>query len=115
MSTWAAQFEVRISPKIRTMGGEQYSLNDAVWNTNEQTKERTVQAFLRVSDEGAVQPSHVRSLLCADCACRCPAVQQSHPSSSHELWLKSAGEEEDAVPAFPEGTGVADTAVGWDP
>jgi pre-mRNA-processing factor 8 len=38
------------------MGGEQYSLKDAVWNlTNEQTKERTAQAFLRVSDEGAIQ------------------------------------------------------------
>jgi pre-mRNA-processing factor 8 len=46
-------FEIRILPKIRTMGGEQFSLKDAVWNlTNEQTKERTAQAFLRVSDEG---------------------------------------------------------------
>jgi pre-mRNA-processing factor 8 len=46
-------FEVRILPKIRTMGGEQFSLKDAVWNlTNEQTKERTAQAFLRVSDDG---------------------------------------------------------------
>lgn len=46
-------FEVRILPKIRTMSGEQFSLKDAVWNlTNEQTKERTAQAFLRVSDEG---------------------------------------------------------------
>ncbi|KAK7048243.1 NUC071 domain-containing protein [Favolaschia claudopus] len=37
---------------IRTMSGEQFSLKDAVWNlTNEQTKERTAQAFLRVSDE----------------------------------------------------------------
>lgn len=49
-------FEVRILPKIRTMGGEQFSLKDAVWNlTNEQTKERTAQAFLRVSDEGALR------------------------------------------------------------
>lgn len=32
-----------------------------------QTKERTAQAFLRVSDEGAVQPSHVHSLLYANC------------------------------------------------
>ncbi|KAJ3496918.1 hypothetical protein NMY22_g19752 [Coprinellus aureogranulatus] len=46
-------FEVRILPKIRTTSGEQFSLKDAVWNlTNEQTKERTAQAFLRVSDEG---------------------------------------------------------------
>ncbi|KAF7291692.1 Pre-mrna-processing-splicing factor 8 [Mycena chlorophos] len=46
-------FEVRILPKIRTMSGEQFSLKDAVWNlTNEQTKERTAQAFLRVSDDG---------------------------------------------------------------
>ncbi|KAF8188311.1 U5-snRNA binding site 2 of PrP8-domain-containing protein [Mycena galopus ATCC 62051] len=35
------------------MSGEQFSLKDAVWNlTNEQTKERTAQAFLRVSDDG---------------------------------------------------------------
>jgi pre-mRNA-processing factor 8 len=46
-------FEVRILPKIRTMNGEQFSLKDGVWNlTNEQTKERTAQAFLRVSDDG---------------------------------------------------------------
>ena len=45
-------FEVRILPKIRTMGGEQFSLKDAAWNlTNEQTKECTAQAFLRVSDD----------------------------------------------------------------
>jgi pre-mRNA-processing factor 8 len=49
-------FEVRILPKIRTMGGEQFSLKDSVWNlTNEQTKERTAQAFLRVSDDGVQQ------------------------------------------------------------
>ncbi|KAF8194228.1 NUC071 domain-containing protein [Pholiota molesta] len=40
----------------KTMSGEQFSLKDAVWNlTNEQTKERTAQAFLRVSDEGVQQ------------------------------------------------------------
>jgi len=49
-------FEVRILPEIRTMGGEQFSLKDAVWKlTNEQTKERTAQAFLRVSDYGVQQ------------------------------------------------------------
>ncbi|KAH6911378.1 pre-mRNA-processing-splicing factor [Coprinopsis sp. MPI-PUGE-AT-0042] len=46
-------FEVRILPKCRTTSGEQFSLKDSVWNlTNEQTKERTAQAFLRVSDDG---------------------------------------------------------------
>ncbi len=51
-------FEIRILPKIRTMSGEQYSLKDGVWNlTNEQTKERTAQAFLRVSDEGRLMLS----------------------------------------------------------
>ncbi|KAG2104265.1 ribonuclease H-like domain-containing protein [Suillus cothurnatus] len=49
-------FEVRILPKVRTMGGEKFSLKDAVWNlTNEQTKERTAQAFLRVSDDSVQQ------------------------------------------------------------
>jgi pre-mRNA-processing factor 8 len=51
-------FEVRILPNIRTMGREQFSLKDAVSNlTNEQTKERTAQAFLRVSDNGKSSPS----------------------------------------------------------
>jgi len=46
-------FEVRILPRIRTQQGEQYSLKDGVWNlTQESTKERTAQAFLRVSDQG---------------------------------------------------------------
>ena len=46
-------FEICILSKIRTMSGEQFSLKDAVWNlTNKQTKERTTQAFLRVSDDG---------------------------------------------------------------
>lgn len=45
-------FEVRILPKIRNTN-EQFTLRDGVWNlTNEQTKERTAQAFLRVSDKG---------------------------------------------------------------
>ncbi|KAG2093356.1 PRP8 domain IV core-domain-containing protein [Suillus discolor] len=49
-------FKVRILPKIRTMGGKQFSLKDAVWNlTNEQTKDRTAQAFLHVSDDGVQQ------------------------------------------------------------
>jgi len=46
-------FEVRILPRIRTQNGEQYSIKDGVWNlTQESTKERTAQAFLRVSDQG---------------------------------------------------------------
>lgn len=45
-------FEIRILPKIRNTA-EQFSLRDGVWNlVNEQTKERTAQAFLRVSDKG---------------------------------------------------------------
>ncbi|KAJ7165720.1 ribonuclease H-like domain-containing protein, partial [Mycena crocata] len=46
-------FRIRILPKIRTTSGEQFSLKDALWNlTDEQTKERTSQAFLRVSNDG---------------------------------------------------------------
>lgn len=45
-------FEVRILPKIRNTN-EQFTLRDGVWNlTNEATKERTAQAFLRVSNQG---------------------------------------------------------------
>ncbi|KDR65636.1 hypothetical protein GALMADRAFT_232921 [Galerina marginata CBS 339.88] len=48
--------ELCILPKIRTMFGELFSLKDAVWNlTEEKTKERTAQAFLRVSDDGIQQ------------------------------------------------------------
>lgn len=45
-------FEIRILPKVRTLT-ESFSLADSVWNlNNEQTKERTAQAFVRVSDDG---------------------------------------------------------------
>ena len=45
------------------MGGEQFSLKDAVWNlTNKQTKEHTAQAFLHVSDEGML--TCYKSFLC---------------------------------------------------
>lgn len=46
-------FEVRILPRVRTQNGEQYSLKDSAWNlTQESTKERIAQAYLRVSDQG---------------------------------------------------------------
>ncbi|KAF9160173.1 Pre-mRNA-processing-splicing factor 8 [Actinomortierella ambigua] len=59
-------FEVRILPKIRAQQ-EQFSMRDGVWNLiNEQTKERTAQAFLRV-DEESIQRFHnrVRQILMA--------------------------------------------------
>ena len=81
-------FELRILPKIRTTSGEQYSFKDAVWNLiDEQTKERLAQAFLCISDEGTVKALHVRLLMCAECVCRCPVVQQPYPSCSDELGL----------------------------
>ncbi|KAI9486401.1 MAG: splicing factor Prp8 [Benjaminiella poitrasii] len=44
-------FEVRILPKIRSLN-EEFTLKDGVWNLiNEQTKERTAQAYLRVDQE----------------------------------------------------------------
>lgn len=44
-------FEIRILPKIRAVT-EEFTLKDGVWNLiNEQTKERTAQAFLRVDDD----------------------------------------------------------------
>lgn len=44
-------FEVRILPKIRAVDGE-FVNKDGVWNLqNETTKERTAQAFLRMSEE----------------------------------------------------------------
>ena len=66
------------------MSGEQFSLKDAVWNlTNEQTKERTAQAFLRVSDEGMV--FHKCSVFCCNNNSRCPTIQQPYPTSAHEF------------------------------
>ncbi|KAF9917840.1 Pre-mRNA-processing-splicing factor 8 [Lobosporangium transversale] len=59
-------FEVRILPKIRNQD-EQFSMKDGVWNLiNEQTKERTAQAFLRVDEEG-IQRFHnrIRQILMA--------------------------------------------------
>ncbi|KAL1925735.1 uncharacterized protein VTP21DRAFT_618 [Calcarisporiella thermophila] len=54
-----AGFEVRILPKIRTLN-QQFTLRDSVWSLiNEQTKERTAQAFLRV-DEESMQRFHNR-------------------------------------------------------
>jgi pre-mRNA-processing factor 8 len=45
-------FEVRLMPKIR-MQTEYFAQKDGLWNLqNEETKERTAQAFLRVDDEG---------------------------------------------------------------
>ncbi len=45
-------FDVRILPKIRTVH-EQFSLTEGAWNLiNDQTKERTAQAFLRVDQDG---------------------------------------------------------------
>lgn len=44
-------FEIRILPKIRSVN-EEFTLKDGVWNlVNEQTKERTAQAYLRVDQE----------------------------------------------------------------
>ncbi|KAL4069165.1 U5-snRNA binding site 2 of PrP8-domain-containing protein [Scleroderma citrinum] len=58
-------FEVCILPKIRMLDGDQFLLKDAVWNlTNEQTKERTAQAFLCISDEGIQQfNNHIQQVL----------------------------------------------------
>ena len=45
-------FEVRLMPKIR-MQTEYLAQKDGVWNLqNDETKEKTAQAFLRVDDEG---------------------------------------------------------------
>jgi pre-mRNA-processing factor 8 len=61
-----SNFEVRILPKIRNTN-EQFTLRDGVWNlTNEQTKERTAQAFLRVSDRGIEEfQNRIRQVLMA--------------------------------------------------
>lgn len=99
-------FEVRILPKIRTMGGEQFSLKDAVWNlTNEQTKERTAQAFLRVSDEGMdLAAIFVLALSLIILAYRCSAVQQPYPPGPHELWVDDVLEDRQQVEHGPHRT-----------
>eukprot|EP00457_Paulinella_chromatophora_P000102 gb/GEZN01000102.1/.p1 GENE.gb/GEZN01000102.1/~~gb/GEZN01000102.1/.p1 ORF type:complete len:2329 (-),score=298.26 gb/GEZN01000102.1/:74-7060(-) len=59
-------FEVRIVPKIR-MVREEFSLRDGTWNLqNENTKERTAVAFLRVDDEALdTFNNRVRNILMA--------------------------------------------------
>ncbi|KAJ0680784.1 hypothetical protein HanPI659440_Chr16g0628231 [Helianthus annuus] len=58
-------FEVRILPKIRTPKEAFSNARDGVWNLqNEQTKERTTIAFLRVDDEHMQAfENHVRQIL----------------------------------------------------
>ncbi|PJF18143.1 hypothetical protein PSACC_02043, partial [Paramicrosporidium saccamoebae] len=57
-------FEVRILPKMRALE-EQFTLIDGVWSLmEERTKERTAQAFLRVSDEAISRfNNRIRGLL----------------------------------------------------
>jgi len=59
-------FEVRILPKIRTIN-EEFQHKDGVWNLqNEQTKERTAQAFLRVDEDSLNRfENRVRMILMA--------------------------------------------------
>ncbi|KAI8848655.1 pre-mRNA processing factor 8 [Chytridium lagenaria] len=59
-------FEVRILPKIRSVS-EEFTLKEAVWNLiNEQTKERTAQAFLRVDDDSLAKfNNRIRQILMA--------------------------------------------------
>lgn len=59
-------FEIRILPKIRTFN-EELVAKDGVWNLqNEKTKERTAQAFLRVSDESMKKfENRIRMILMA--------------------------------------------------
>ena len=57
-------FEVRIIPKLR-MINEEFSLKDGVWNlVNDNTKEKTAIAFLRVSQDGIdAFNNRIRSIL----------------------------------------------------
>ncbi|KAG2180580.1 hypothetical protein INT44_003584 [Umbelopsis vinacea] len=59
-------FEVRILPKIRNVN-EEFSMRDGVWSLiNEQSKERTAQAFLRVdSDSMEKFNNRIRQILMA--------------------------------------------------
>jgi len=48
-------FDVRILPKIRAVN-EEFTMREGVWSLiNEQTKERTAQAFLRVDEESLMR------------------------------------------------------------
>eukprot|EP01111_Echinosteliopsis_oligospora_P011820 TRINITY_DN3982_c0_g1_i2.p1 TRINITY_DN3982_c0_g1~~TRINITY_DN3982_c0_g1_i2.p1 ORF type:complete len:1423 (+),score=334.26 TRINITY_DN3982_c0_g1_i2:290-4270(+) len=59
-------FEVRILPKIRALN-EEFTHKDGVWNLqNENTKERTAQAFLRVDEDSLEKfQNRVRQILMA--------------------------------------------------
>ena len=57
-------FEARILPKMRNVS-EEFSLKEGVWNlVNDQTKERTAQAFLRVTEDDIQKfNNRIRSIL----------------------------------------------------
>lgn len=57
-------FDVRILPKIRAVN-EEFTMREGVWSLiNEQTKERTAQAFLRVDEESLMRfHNRVRQVL----------------------------------------------------
>ena len=57
---------MRILPKIRSTN-EEFTLNEGVWNLiNEQTKERTAQAYLRVDDDSLAKfNNRIRQILMA--------------------------------------------------
>lgn len=59
-------FEVRILPKIRNVN-EEFSMRDGVWSLiNEQSKERTAQAFLRVDNDSMEKfNNRIRQILMA--------------------------------------------------
>ena len=59
-------FEVRILPKVRMLN-EEFQHKDGVWNLqNENTKERTAQAFLRVDDDSIKKfENRIRQVLMA--------------------------------------------------
>ncbi|KAG2174194.1 hypothetical protein INT43_004215 [Umbelopsis isabellina] len=59
-------FEIRILPKIRNLN-EEFSMRDGVWSLiNEQSKERTAQAFLRVDNDSLEKfNNRIRQILMA--------------------------------------------------
>jgi len=69
---WICGFKVHILSKIRTTGGEQFLLKDAMWNLiNEQMIQRKRELRRRSSAFRR----------------QCPTIQQPYSLSPHEFWL----------------------------
>jgi pre-mRNA-processing factor 8 len=83
-------FEVRILPKIRNVN-EEFSMRDGVWSLiNEQSKERTAQAFLRVDNDSMEKfNNRIRQILMASGSTTFTKIANKYNTVSINIFLYS--------------------------